>query len=468
MPRCLRSSLLLALALLCVPMSARAEDEVEKPEAPKTEGGPSAEQPDSADVTNAADEDAPKLQNVKHVELAPVVVPECKVDDDCALGSICTDGTCTSVRKQRRWIPPFYWHNPEARSGYTYVPPFYFHRWKKNKEENYDTKVVPFLLFSRHTTPTQVADRLWPIFWHTRYLENGKDIGSQTAMLPVFWWQQKKGRAVGAVPLLLTGWQRDNDRDLTEGLVAGIGYYRREKKDTWRVLFPLYWDHEKQGGRIATLFPLFWFHRDGLKSASVFFPLLWRFQNDETGTENLLVAPLFNLQKQRFGRRTIVASLLGGYEKDLDAGRTQLILLTPPFYHRRDLDLDLDVLPPIFGRWNNYRTGSRGLYAGPLVHVADDEGATTTVFPIYWRFFDRRTQRETHLLLPIGGYHQAPGVRGAVIGPAYGWRSENGAESFLDVRSYLSTARKHGQSAMVVLRDLFTGQPFIPALGASP
>jgi hypothetical protein len=49
-----------------------------------------------------------------------------------------------------------------------------------------------------------------------------------------------------------------------------------------------------------------------------------------------------------------------------------------------------------------------------------------------------------------------------------GWRSENGAESFLDVRSYLSTARKHGQSAMVVLRDLFTDQPWIPAVGASP
>jgi transposase len=49
-----------------------------------------------------------------------------------------------------------------------------------------------------------------------------------------------------------------------------------------------------------------------------------------------------------------------------------------------------------------------------------------------------------------------------------GWRSENNAESFLDVRSYLSTARKHGQSAMTVLRDLFIGQPWIPAVGASP
>lgn len=49
-----------------------------------------------------------------------------------------------------------------------------------------------------------------------------------------------------------------------------------------------------------------------------------------------------------------------------------------------------------------------------------------------------------------------------------GWRSTEGAHSFLDVRSYLSTARKHGQSAMVVLRDLFTDQPWIPAVGASP
>ena len=49
-----------------------------------------------------------------------------------------------------------------------------------------------------------------------------------------------------------------------------------------------------------------------------------------------------------------------------------------------------------------------------------------------------------------------------------GWRSDTGAHAFLDVRSYLSTARKSGQSAMTVLRELFNGQPWIPAIGASP
>ena len=44
-----------------------------------------------------------------------------------------------------------------------------------------------------------------------------------------------------------------------------------------------------------------------------------------------------------------------------------------------------------------------------------------------------------------------------------GWRSETGARAFLTVRSYLSTARKHQQSSLDVLRELFCGRPWIPA-----
>jgi len=44
-----------------------------------------------------------------------------------------------------------------------------------------------------------------------------------------------------------------------------------------------------------------------------------------------------------------------------------------------------------------------------------------------------------------------------------GWRSETGADAFLTIRSYLSTARKHHRCALDVLREVFTGQPWIPA-----
>lgn len=44
-----------------------------------------------------------------------------------------------------------------------------------------------------------------------------------------------------------------------------------------------------------------------------------------------------------------------------------------------------------------------------------------------------------------------------------GWRAEHGIDAFLAVRSYLSTARKHGQHTLEVLHNLFTGTPWTPA-----
>lgn len=43
------------------------------------------------------------------------------------------------------------------------------------------------------------------------------------------------------------------------------------------------------------------------------------------------------------------------------------------------------------------------------------------------------------------------------------WRSDAGADAFLAVRSYLSTARKHHRNGLDVLRDLFNGTPWLPA-----
>jgi len=42
------------------------------------------------------------------------------------------------------------------------------------------------------------------------------------------------------------------------------------------------------------------------------------------------------------------------------------------------------------------------------------------------------------------------------------WRTLAGAQAFLVVRSYVSTARKHGLNPMVVLRQLFEGNAWLP------
>ncbi len=45
--------------------------------------------------------------------------------------------------------------------------------------------------------------------------------------------------------------------------------------------------------------------------------------------------------------------------------------------------------------------------------------------------------------------------------------SEDTTQDRLDIRSYIDTARKHGKDVMTVLRDLFTGTPWIPPAPAA-
>jgi transposase len=44
------------------------------------------------------------------------------------------------------------------------------------------------------------------------------------------------------------------------------------------------------------------------------------------------------------------------------------------------------------------------------------------------------------------------------------WRTLPGAQAFLTLRSYISTARKHGMNPLAVLRQLFQGNPWLPQL----
>jgi transposase len=43
------------------------------------------------------------------------------------------------------------------------------------------------------------------------------------------------------------------------------------------------------------------------------------------------------------------------------------------------------------------------------------------------------------------------------------WRTLAGAQAFLALRGYVSTARKQGLNPLAVLRQLFEGHPWLPA-----
>ena len=45
--------------------------------------------------------------------------------------------------------------------------------------------------------------------------------------------------------------------------------------------------------------------------------------------------------------------------------------------------------------------------------------------------------------------------------------SEDATQDRLDIRSYIDTARKHGQDIMTVLRSIFAGNPWQPPAPAA-
>jgi transposase len=45
-----------------------------------------------------------------------------------------------------------------------------------------------------------------------------------------------------------------------------------------------------------------------------------------------------------------------------------------------------------------------------------------------------------------------------------GFRTEEGAATFLRIRGYISTVRKHGENVLAALERVFIGEPFIPNL----
>lgn len=362
----------------------------------------------------------------------------CNDDRECVVGSICGNaGVCVALPKRTN-IVPFYFHQA-GDSGYRHVPPLgWFHTWNKHKDrqvlfpiygrgEDKDahtsTTVVP-LLFSSYThSPDASEFRLWPLLFAAKYRPDG----GQAALLPLFWWQKKQGHSWFVAPLLLSGGQRDDNRDITEAVIGLVGYYRRHGDfDTWRILAPVLFEHETRDSR-TFVGPLMWFHRRPGHDANVIFPLVWQVHDEPTGYDHTLALPLFDWESERRGHKQRIVSIVATWERDDTAGMRQFLVYAPLIFHRADRKRTIDVVPPLFTRWTTRDDGGSGLIAGPLVSASDPSGSTTALFPIYWRFHDRVHDATTHILFPIAAYHHHTGAAGGFIGPLYAWSSDNGA-----------------------------------------
>jgi len=139
------------------------------------------------------------------------------------------------------------------------------------------------------------------------------------------------------------------------------------------------------------------------------------------------------------GKSALSARRLADYRRRYETLVTQGRRLNPP--------------PPRTGKRGRPKLGPAGSLLRRLDEYQDDVLRFATDFAV--SFDNNQAERDVRMVK----------LQQKISG---GWRSQTGADAFLAVRSYLSTARKQKQGALDVLAELFAGRPWIPALGASP
>jgi transposase len=154
---------------------------------------------------------------------------------------------------------------------------------------------------------------------------------------------------------------------------------------------------------------------------------------------------------------TRLGDLLVEIHKNVEAakteGRTALPARRLAGYRRRYRGLvvegkALNPPPPRTGKRGRPKLGPAGSLLRRLDEYQDDVLRFATDFAV--PFDNNQAERDIRMVK----------LQQKISG---GWRSETGADAFLTVRSYLSTARKQNQAALDVLKQLFTGTPWIPA-----
>jgi transposase len=134
------------------------------------------------------------------------------------------------------------------------------------------------------------------------------------------------------------------------------------------------------------------------------------------------------------GKTGLPAVKLAGYRRRYRAVITQAWQAHPP--------------PPPTGKQGRPKLGVAGSLVRRLDIYQDDVLRFATNFTV--PFDNNQAERDIRMIK----------LQQKISGS---WRTEPGADAFLTVRSYLSTARKHGRNALDVLHDLFEDNAWTPA-----
>jgi hypothetical protein len=328
----------------------------------------------------------------------------CTVDEDCAKGTYCDEGTCALVQRSfnvlylyyrsadRRFteVMGIYWHK-RGESGYQVLFPFYWHLWSPDEqsrvvfpfyyrfERPQDRTTSTFVLNVQvRKTPTEKNYRFWPLVFYTDYGERGAGV----TVLPFFHHSREGTLTTTVLPFLFTMVRRDTATGLSQGLLGGLYYWRSEGERRSKALLPIFYRSSSPGRSFTWVLPLNFAWRDESSSKLLILPLAYSSRSEPRSTYVGLVPPIV-------------------YHR---TGERRRLFVFPLFYRSWDERSSLTVVGPFFRKRDGER---RSLGIVPLLFTGSGEGRSHFVlFPVVWSFSS--PERSTTIAGPFFRVRRGP------------------------------------------------------------
>lgn len=297
-------------------------------------------------------------------------------------------------------LPPLLtFHHRTARDGFSMAGPLYC-RWKGGARcdartaDEIDYGVAPFYLY--HRDDDVEWEVIPPLLHYYRYTERGD--AKLDVWGPLWMESDREGGVFNILPIFWHNWGK-NEAHTTLFPLFHYGYSGTSKT----IATPLFVHHTDDEG--ATTFATYIYaqHR-GRTKLDMVTPLFWQYQDPDVDLYRLLIVPLFYYNTSPRSDDIAVFPFFARFHRH---NIYDELWITPLFRHRTDFTgWETDIFPFFFmGR----EQSSTHLVVAPILwDFASPNDRATVVFPVYWRFSDRK-----HIYQLVGNtYYYEEKVRG--------------------------------------------------------
>jgi hypothetical protein len=294
--------------------------------------------------------------------------------------------------------------HPDEQRSYGLWALLYF--WKRNERAGTSLDLlVPLFASSRSEKSAWTWVLPVNVYWRNGV---GAEADTNLLVLPLLYWSSdpKGGSLVTPVGYHARSDQGDNHS--RSGSFLWLYWFGRKSDGRAHdVVLPLVWSFRSATSN-TTVIPPFVHLRRPTYGFTTLFPLYWAGSDPKAGTAWKLLLPVFISSSKEEGRQFSWFSPLGGYSRNDAEGSRTFGLWLPPMLFLRDTERELDMVLGLYWRHKDVRNGASFTLLGPFYRSSDPQGSTTTLFPLFWYFYDAPTQATAHSFFPLYFRRSAP------------------------------------------------------------